>query len=324
MLGDVGVRPPIVPHLLSQHCKVLARLLSQEAQPEDGAVQCGGGIEGAALQVVALGSLNVGPGESKAGSCAAGDGAGLVSGQLQRALQGAGMCCATQHLCCCCCHNGHCLDPNPQPRHQQCSLGEAEAGEADVVLDENGELRCHLCQGLAGSRGVSTEHCSSHPAPHSGDTATGHPQVRAVHNQGHPAAHTCCCLHAAGTRPAPHSSSHCPQACSAPSSHLHCRGQALSIGSCLWRGDGLRPLDSPWWDASMAPETQSCSEWHAALGPCGGGGGWDWNGVEDGMGMEKEMDGDGMGMGIEMGMEMVGWAPTPHSPPPIGSSCVHW
>lgn len=164
MLGDVGVRPPIVPHLLSQHCKVLARLLSQEAQPEDGAVQCGGGIEGAALQVVALGSLNVGPGESKAGSCAAGDGAGLVSGQLQRALQGAGMCCATQHLCCCCCHNGHCLDPNPQPRHQQCSLGEAEAGEADVVLDEDGELRCHLCQGLAGSRGVSTEHCSSHPA----------------------------------------------------------------------------------------------------------------------------------------------------------------
>ena len=38
----------------------------------------------------------------------------------------------------------------------------------------------------------------------------------------------------------------------------------------------------------------------------------------------EEMDGDGMGMGIEMGMEMVGWAPTPHSPPPIGSSCVHW
>lgn len=33
--------------------------------------------------------------------------------------------------------------------------------------------------------------------------------------------------------------------------------------------------------------------------------------------MEKEMDGDGMGMGIEMGMEMVGWAPTPFT-------SAHW
>lgn len=132
--------------------------------------------------------------------------------------------------------------------------------------------------------------------------------MRAVHNQGHPAAHTCCCLHAAGTRPAPRSSSHCPRAHSAPSSHLHCRGQALSIGSCLWRGDGLRPLDSPWWDASMAPETQSCSEWHAALGPCGGGGGgigmglrmgwgWDGNGEGDGWGWNGDGNRDGDGDG---------------------------
>lgn len=111
MLGDVGVRLCIAPHLLSQHCKVLACLLSQEAQPEDGAVQRGGGIEGAALQVVALGSLNVGPGESKAGSCASGDGVGLVPEHLQRALQR----CAVPHSisAAAVATRGHCLDPKP-------------------------------------------------------------------------------------------------------------------------------------------------------------------------------------------------------------------
>lgn len=88
------------------------------------------------------------------------------------------------------------------------------------------------------------------------------------------------------------------------------------MGCAPWthRG-GMHP-----WPRRHSPVLSGMQRWD----PVGGEGGGDWDGVEDGMGMEKEMDGDGMGMGIEMGMEMVGWAPTPHSPPPIGSSCVHW
>lgn len=87
------------------------------------------------------------------------------------------------------------------------------------------------------------------------------------------------------------------------------------MGCAPWthRG-GMHP-----WPRRHSPVLSGMQRWDPAGGAGGGlrmGWGWDGNGWG--------WDGDGMGMGVEMGMEMVGWALTPHSPPPIESSCVHW